>query len=1449
MQVRRSDDASRRSSSCTRSRSSTRTPAAISNAAFDTYARALAEDPANEPTQEGLDRLARATGRFADLARVFEELAAAAGRPELGERALHDERARLRERPRRRRQRDRALPQGARASIRRTSRPPSRSSSSSAAPSATPDLSLILQRKAEILDDPNDKKAALFQAAAIEEDVLERHEQRDRRLQEGPRARPEDDLRASTRSSSSTSGSRAGRTCSRSTRRRPISSPIPTRRSASTTRSARSTSASSATSTRRSTPTSASSSSIPTISRRSGGSTSSTRRRRTGRSCSASSRTRPSCCDDPDEAISYQYRIAELYEKHLDDVARAIELYREILQRRARSRADARRPRRAQERRARIRSAPPSVLEPVYDAIGEWPKLISVLEVQVAHADDPFTKVDLLHRIARLYEESARRSRARRSTRTRARSRSTTATRRRSRTSSGSRWSSTAGRTSRRSTTPSSTSSPRSPSASSSSVCASRRSSRSSSRTSTTPSRATAACSRSTPRTRPRSARSIASSRQTERWARSRARSSRARPRSGRRPTRSSSSSTASARSTSTRLDDLDSAIAAYREVLAAAPEHAPTLEALEGLFAAGMKQIEIGEILEPLYQAAGEWEKLAARLRGAARAPQRTPSRAPRDVLPHRGARRGEAPRSRSRRARASTCARSRSTRSTRSRAKRSSASPASIDGGWEKLANAYADVLGLHDDTTVQRVDRQAPRARLRGGARRHHQGRGDVPLRARRRAARRRSAREPRSHLHLARAVGRARADARAAGQGDRPSRTSSSSSTPASVEVYEERLGQVDDAIRAFRRIFDELDKTQRGRHPGPRAHLRAEGRVDRPQHRLRARARERVGRRRRRPRSARRSRTSLAERLERPAARHRDLEARPRSARRGSRRRSARSPNLYERGGQWAELVRRARAPVRHRRSDDDCASRSSRAARGSSTSSSGATSSALDDCNRVLDIDYANVARSPRDRRDLAPAATIRSELVDGAPPDGRSRRGAARRRGAQGDLPRARQDLRRACSRSRSTRPTRGASSSRSIRATSRPWTRSRAIYRARGAVARGRRRQDAARRRARGPDEQDPRVPRGRRASGSTRSATRTGGTPAYEKILDDRRRRTTRRSSHARGAAHARPARWEPLIELYLARLETREETCRARPTSCAASRASSRRSSTTRARRSTRSSTRSARTSATARRRKYLERMAQATGRWGELIQTANTWLQEQTDPQQKIRLCLRLAKWYGEDLGHPEYAQPYYAQIVAARPEQRRRCCGRWRSFYRKKRPAGSSTAQTLTRALDVAVTDVDRKEILTELGELLERQMSEVDQGARATTSAPSRSIRSTCRRSRRSSASTPTRDAEPRARRRSSTRKVQGAHATPSRSPRTKLRIGGALRDSARASSTRPAQIYREVLEVDAVEPRSPCAASSASTRRRRSSGRSSSASSSSSSTSSPPSASASTS
>jgi golgin subfamily B member 1 len=58
-------------------------------------------------------------------------------------------------------------------------------------------------------------------------------------------------------------------------------------------------------------------------------------------------------------------------------------------------------------------------------------------------------------------------------------------------------------------------------------------------------------------------------------------------------------------------LKNLPAAIDVYREILVQAPTHSPTLGALELLFADGQFQVEIGGILEPLYRDAAEWEKL----------------------------------------------------------------------------------------------------------------------------------------------------------------------------------------------------------------------------------------------------------------------------------------------------------------------------------------------------------------------------------------------------------------------------------------------------------------------------------------------------------------------------------------------------------------------------------------------------------------------------------------------------------------------------------------------------------------------------------------------------------------------------------------------------------------------------------------------------------------------
>jgi len=78
-------------------------------------------------------------------------------------------------------------------------------------------------------------------------------------------------------------------------------------------------------------------------------------------------------------------------------------------------------------------------------------------------------------------------------------------------------------------------------------------------------------------------------------------------------------------------------------------------------------------------------------------------------------------------------------------------------------------------------------------------------------------------------------------------------------------------------------------------------------------------------------------------------------------------------------------------------------------------------------------------------------------------------------------------------------------------------------------------------------------------------------------------------------------------------------------------------------------------------------RYLERMAQATGRWGELINTANAWLPEQTEDKQKIRLCLRLGKWYGETSATP--STPSRTTSRSWRSTRTTfRSCARWRPF-------------------------------------------------------------------------------------------------------------------------------------------------------------------------------------
>lgn len=107
--------------------------------------------------------------------------------------------------------------------------------------------------------------------------------------------------------------------------------------------------------------------------------------------------------DDPDEAVSFKYRIGELYVQHLDDLERAIEYFNDIL-----TIAPDHQPTLSsleeliKSGKGTMQAA--DVLEPIYQNLGEWRKLIGVFEVKLNNTAEAEVRVELLHQIAELLE-------------------------------------------------------------------------------------------------------------------------------------------------------------------------------------------------------------------------------------------------------------------------------------------------------------------------------------------------------------------------------------------------------------------------------------------------------------------------------------------------------------------------------------------------------------------------------------------------------------------------------------------------------------------------------------------------------------------------------------------------------------------------------------------------------------------------------------------------------------------------------------------------------------------------------------------------------------------------------------------------------------------------------------------------------------------------------------
>ncbi len=1402
VQVRRSDDPSRRVELLHQIAALFEDAGGDPDSAFSSLARALAEDPTSEETKQGLDRLARATDRYADLAKVFEARAQAQLAFDSGSDPdatqvtdpavavdLFTMAARVYENDLGRAEQaighyrkvleidTHNLP--AAEALERIFRTGERYA----------ELSDVLQLKSDILDNLQDKKGALFQAAAIEEDVLDRHDAAVRVFRKVLELDSED-LRAIDSLIKLYLGhARWADLLGVYTQKADLVQDADEKKNiyyqvgAVYERELRDVAQA-----------------IDTYSRVleiDPGDVQALSRLDVLYQVAENwpelltvLQQESELAANAVESIGYQYRIAELYEKRLDDLPRAVELYRDLLQQMP-DHAPTLAALEGIKNGEREALAAALVLEPIYDATGDWKALVSVLEVQVRHAEEAFAKVDLLHRIARLEEEMLNDHAAAFAVYARAVSldvanEESLSSFERLAMAVG-RWADVAQLYDRE--------------------LAKLKSGE--------PERfvelglrlaqifetqledvdAAIARYRAVLEVDAENWQAISSLDRLlvmmERWsdlvpvlARE--------AEIGETPDDILNFKYRLGQVHQHRLKDLPAAIQSYREVLAAAPEHMQTLEALEGLFATGVHQLEIGEILEPLYQASGEWQKLGDVLEAELahkkerddrlQAYYRIAELQEEKLISVDGAlgvyvrALKEAP----------------TDEKTLDECERLAAS---CDGGWEILANAYADVLELHNDKAIQ----PAIGKRL---ARLYEEELGDIQR-----------AEETYRYVLSVEAL-----DVETLTQLDRIYTSLEQYPELAQVleqrllatkeelelvelhlrlgEVYEDRLrdengvGQLDDATRVYKRVFDELDPAnetavaaleriynQRGQWPELRGvlerqleHAAGDSEGADVRAKLATVLAEKLGDM---PRAIATWKEVLDLRGDDPEALHG-------------------LANLHERLGEWGELtdvlgrhfdiasedservavlLRRARLFEGQLQRDD----------------------SALEDYHRVLDIEYDNVdalyavADIWRRRNDPEQIVQALHESV-----------------GRAGDKlePQQKVDIFRELGTQYETvlgRPYEAVDAWRQLLAVDpRDFS---AMQHLEGLLRAEERWEEVievkmGRARALPDAGEQIREYLEIAALWEQRVGVADKGTPAHEAILaiDP----THDEAFFALEKLHTAAKRGEPLIELYLARLETRddvhertdilrkvarvfEEELEDKPQAFDALLTALEMdiddNETTR----------------------YLERITHATSKWPELTQTVNQWLLAENDPKRKISLCLRLAKWYADDLTRPEYAVPYYQQVHKLDPNNVPVL--RQMANIVKKSGDFQTQGKLLHDALTNALTDVERKEILTEIGEVFHLRMAQVEQGIgyyRRALEVDPHFVPALEMLERIHSERGQNHELV----------EILNAKAKgltdPEQIANTKLRAGG-LYESTLANPDRAAQAYREVLEVDA--------------------------------------------
>jgi golgin subfamily B member 1 len=1267
------------------------------SAAFDTYARALAVDPANEGTLEGLDRLARMTGRFGDLAAHYETLGAAQEDPEVS--------AHLLTLAARTVEQDVGDAERSIALYRRVlSLDPVNLGAAEALQvlyqnaNRYEETSLVLQQKAQIVEDLDEQKQALYQAAALEQDVLNRPkkavevyrkvlslDEEDMRsidalielhlglenwadLLEAQRLKADLVLDPDEKKAIFyTMGSVFERELQDSAKAIDVYQRILELDPDDVEALGRLDALHSAA--------------------------------ENWNELLSVLTQEAELIVDADESISFQYRIAELYERRLDDVERAVDLYRDVL-----NIQPAHPPTLAALERIKDGTVAPlqaaTVLEPVYEVMGDYQRLIGALLVQVTHNPDPFAKVDLLHRIATLYEESLANHAAAFDTLARAiglnpRSEESLTEFERLAMTLG-RWQDVAR------------------------VYESELSKLTDSVEKVDLGMRVAqlyevqledvdsavrhyrAALEADPENHAALRALDRLFTQVERWTDLVPVLER-QAEIGESPDEVLEYRFRLGQVRQHRLNQIDEAIVAYSEVLTTSPDHEPARDALEGLFGAGIKQPEIGATLAPLYQAAGEWEKLnqvrTAQLGYVADPEQRLELYY--QIADDTEHQLFDAPGAFAVYSRALFEA-PLDDRTGQELERLGN----ETDEGWVNLATLYADVIGQESATVEVQATLGKRLARV------YEEELADIE-----------KAKESYGFVlsvvpsdgvaleNLDRIYSSLEDWAELATVLEQRANVVADDEERVQIltrlgEVYELRLGQIDLAERAYRRVFDGLEATNTEAIDALSRIFEAKS------------AWEDLAKVYERQLEIATDPMDEAEVLAKLARLKLDKLGQLEAAAEGWRRvleirgedgeALTGLADIYEHQQQWAELSDVLERHFEHAASDQERAHALSRRARLFSDRL-GRDDEALETWRRVLDLDYSNVGalravadiwRRRQDHRELVGALhALVEQARDQLAPEELTE--VFRELGkTYGDILVQPYDATEAWTHLLEVSP-------KDFEALDQLEKLYRADERWEEVVKVKMQRADALE----APSEQ---VRELLEVTEMWRHPLENydGATEAYAKVLQVDPLHVTAFDEVEK--LHRAASRWEPLIEIYLARVEATEEV-------------SARSDLWRRIARVFEEKVQDLEQAfvaldqafkedifddATA---AYLGRMAQATGRWKELIADTQAALEAEQDVKARIQLCLTLGKWYGEDLGMMEYANAYYAQVVQMDPGNVRvlrqmaniyRLGGNWRK-----------AGETLHQAEQAAVQNEDRKMVYVDMGDLLRKNMGETDQG------------------------------------------------------------------------------------------------------------------------------------